>query len=101
MLVRSRCARTADMRGSLCSLGDRGRGAEPAFLGGDSVPAQIGDMGHVFKAMMGFWFPTLRVVDEGYMRVRVGTAARANSPTVSTHRLPPGRRAPQRVGADP
>ena len=55
------------------SLVGRIRGSEPAFLGGDSVPAQIGDIGHVFKAVMGFWFPTLPVIDQGYVRVRVRT----------------------------
>jgi hypothetical protein len=29
-----------------------------------SVPAQIGDIGHVFKATIGFWFPTFRVASE-------------------------------------
>jgi hypothetical protein len=72
---------TADLCGSPCSLGDRGRGAELALLGGDSVPAQIRDIGHVFKGAIGFWFPTSPVVYQNYMRVRVRTAARANSRT--------------------
>ena len=36
------------------------------------VPAQICDIGH-FQAVVMFWFPTLRVVDQGYVRVRVRT----------------------------
>jgi len=65
--------RAADLGGSPSSLVSRIRGSEPAFLGGDSVPAQIGDIGHVFEAVMGFWFPTLPVIHQGYVRVRVRT----------------------------
>jgi hypothetical protein len=67
---------SADLCGSPCSLGDSGRGAELALLGGDSVPAQIRDIGRVFKAAIGLWFPTFRVVYQNYVRVRVRTAAR-------------------------
>jgi hypothetical protein len=53
---RGRLQITPDLCGSPCSLGDSGRGAEPALLGCDSVPAQIRDIGQVFKAAIGLWF---------------------------------------------
>jgi cytochrome P450 len=37
---------------------------------GDAVPADVRQFGASFTAVLGFWFPTLDVVRENYMRVR-------------------------------
>ena len=52
-------------------------------LGRNSVLAQIRDIGRVFKAAIGLWFPTFRVVYQNYVQCGCARPRGVNSPTVS------------------
>jgi len=37
---------------------------------GDAIPAEVRQIGQSFMAVLGYWFPTMQVVHDNYMRVR-------------------------------
>src|SRR2546428_674608 len=37
---------------------------------GDDIPPEVRQIGQSFIAVLGFWYPTLQVVHDNYMRVR-------------------------------
>ena len=37
---------------------------------GDAIPTEVRQIGQSFMAVLGYWFPTLQVVHDNYMRVR-------------------------------
>jgi cytochrome P450 len=39
-------------------------------IAGDDIPPEVGQIGQSFMTVLGFWYPTLQVVHDNYMRVR-------------------------------